>query len=175
MSRNPFADDAPLFDAPPGEEPLFLQPTSRDRMIENVIGAGVLAFVVLTFIFSLINGFGRSANHLFLGLVLLSFTFVAIQLIRWYRLGDLDPKFKFLILTMGVSVVILGIVANVYFWSTTVDPGLASCNGTPVPEYHAKRALFEAATGQCWYICDKGFALDASGGAPGVCKTLPAN
>ncbi|KAI8821976.1 uncharacterized protein EV422DRAFT_525169 [Fimicolochytrium jonesii] len=125
MARNPFADDAPLFEgAPAGDEPLFLHPSNRDRLLENTIGLSVGAVIALTFLFSLWTGIGQSWNNIFLGLVLLAFSGVTYQLILWYRSGDLDPKFKTIILVLFSSDVLLAIIANVYFFA-------AKCPGQP--------------------------------------------
>ncbi|KAI9096050.1 hypothetical protein DFS34DRAFT_623765 [Phlyctochytrium arcticum] len=174
MSRNPFNDESPLFDTRPGDEPLFLEPNSRDRMIENVIGAGVFAFVALTFVFSIINGFGKSGNHFFLGLTLAGFTFVTVQLIRWYRLGELDTKYKLLILVLGASLLLLAVVANVYFWSAGVDQGLVQCHGDPDPDKHGKLGFYQGETRTCWLICDDKYALNSHVAAPGACVSIPS-
>ncbi|KAI8994387.1 hypothetical protein BC832DRAFT_592360 [Gaertneriomyces semiglobifer] len=166
MSRNPFADESPLFGADVAEEPLFLQPNPRDRMIEKGIQAAVLGFVVITFIFSLVTGFSTSFNNLFLGVCLAAFTFTTVQLIRWYRLGDLDPKFKLLILISLASLILLCIVSNVYFWS---DRGVDISACTGLYKDHGRLSMYEKETGQCWWKCDENFCLRGSQ-APGTCK-----
>ncbi|KAJ3147338.1 hypothetical protein HDU89_005689 [Geranomyces variabilis] len=170
MSRNPFADESPLFDGAPADEPLFLQPTSRDRMIENGAGTIIGVFVALTLIFSVIEGFSTSATHFFLGIVLLMFSAVTVQLISWFRLGDLDPKFKLAILTMVLGVCLLVIVANVYFWAPpAINP---VCGNTAAGNAggEEKPLMYDTIDKQCWLRCSAGHGLDRSQSAPGACK-----
>ncbi|KAJ1923132.1 hypothetical protein IWQ60_004422 [Tieghemiomyces parasiticus] len=99
------------------DEPLFGGASRRDRLIEHAVGGVVLLFVSLTVLFSIINGFSKTILHLFLGLAVVMLTLCELQLIRWYRMGDLEPKFKFMIVGLGFSIVYLSIIANVYFWA----------------------------------------------------------
>ncbi|KAJ3084139.1 hypothetical protein HK102_000752 [Quaeritorhiza haematococci] len=148
----------------------------QDKLVENAVGSAVLLFVGLTFIFSLINGFGKSFSHLLLGVCLISFTLITVQLIRWYRLGDLDPKFKFLILTMGLSIVLLGIMVNLYIWAPTY-PNLDSCYGDiqNIENPHGSLGFYDVTSRKCFLKCQDGFYLDLRGGnAPGECKPIPA-
>ncbi|KAI8914059.1 hypothetical protein DFJ77DRAFT_465736 [Powellomyces hirtus] len=173
MARNPFADETPLYDGAESDEPLFLHPTSRDRMIENAIGIGLGLFVALTFIFSIITGFSTSSNNLFMGIALLAFSAVTAQLIGWYRLGDLDPKFKIAILTMGASVLLLAIVANVYFWSPpTINPVCSNMSHGDNGDKDLVPLLYDTLTHTCWYKCPTGQGLDMSVAAPGACKAF---
>ncbi|KAJ1919118.1 hypothetical protein H4219_002167 [Mycoemilia scoparia] len=41
----------------------------------------------------------------------------AIQLVKWYRIGDLEPKFKSLIVALAVGIVFQCVIANIYFWA----------------------------------------------------------
>ncbi|CAG2105862.1 unnamed protein product [Medioppia subpectinata] len=48
-------------------------------------------------------------------LVIISFLASHALLIQWYRLGDLDPKFRYLLLWNSVNICVLCIVAIVYY------------------------------------------------------------
>jgi hypothetical protein len=75
-------------------------------MVENVVSAVVLGFTALTVLFSWINTW-KSAANFFFGLALALLAVSLVSLARWYRLGDLDPKFKFLILALGIDLLLL--------------------------------------------------------------------
>ncbi|KAJ1983356.1 hypothetical protein H4R33_004778 [Dimargaris cristalligena] len=99
------------------DEPLFGGTSRRDKAIELIIGGVGLFFICLTVLFSLIHGFGKSIIHLFFGLGIVALTLCELQLVRWYRMGDLEPKFKYMIASLGVSLLYISIIANVYFWA----------------------------------------------------------
>lgn len=99
------------------DEPLFGHEESRrDQTLHFLAGGSVALFTVLTIIFSIVQGFSKSVVHLFLGASIASIAACLVVLVRWFRNGDLDPKFKFLIAGIGASLTLLCIVANVYFW-----------------------------------------------------------
>ncbi|RUP43112.1 LOW QUALITY PROTEIN: hypothetical protein BC936DRAFT_137589 [Jimgerdemannia flammicorona] len=147
------------------DEPLFGGATPQDKLIEYVVSTVVLTFVALTMVFALVNGFGKSVTHMFIGFTILGFTLCLIQLmdvqpsstdiqpsalshgerasyfrhssstmisgtfqLRWWRLGDLEPKFKYYILAHAFSLTMLCCVAQVYFWTETNCP---HCQGVP--------------------------------------------
>ncbi|KXS10022.1 hypothetical protein M427DRAFT_140090 [Gonapodya prolifera JEL478] len=154
------------------DEPLFGDVSRRDQQTENIVSAVVIGFVALTVIFSWVNTYKGAANFFF-GAGLIVLLLCEVQLVRWYRLGDLDPKFKWLILALGVSVVFFSILANVYFWAAIVTPeshpALAKCIGGNTPDINGHLGLFRSSDDTCWYVCDSGFLLDLSKPAPGVC------
>ncbi|KAF9149508.1 hypothetical protein BG015_008714 [Linnemannia schmuckeri] len=94
---------------------LFGGSTDQERMIEQGAGITVLIFVSLTLLFSIINTH-KSGAHFMLGLIITGFALCLGHLLRAWRNGDLDPKFKYFILTQTVLLTLLCIIANVYFW-----------------------------------------------------------
>ncbi|KAF9091817.1 hypothetical protein BGX29_010740 [Mortierella sp. GBA35] len=85
-------------------------------MIEQGAGITVLVFVSLTLLFSIINTH-KSGAHFMLGLIITGFALCLGHLLRAWRNGDLDPKFKYFILTQTVLLTLLCIIANIYFWA----------------------------------------------------------
>ncbi|KAJ1677142.1 hypothetical protein EV182_006783 [Spiromyces aspiralis] len=98
------------------EEPLFGGISRRDLMMERAVSGVVLTTACITVLMSLIKGFVSSYVHILLGLVIAIFTYCEILLVKWYRIGDLEPKFKYMIAALAVGIVSLCLVANLYFW-----------------------------------------------------------
>lgn len=67
-------------------------------------------------VFGLFRGFIANANHFFMGLCLLANGAGLMVLVRWYGLGDLDPKFRRFIMAGIATYGLLCVVSNVYFW-----------------------------------------------------------
>ncbi|KAI9002133.1 hypothetical protein DFJ74DRAFT_696719 [Hyaloraphidium curvatum] len=157
------------------EEPLFggFQGASRrDKLLENVVSGVTIAFVGITVLFCIVNT-GKAAAHFFLGIVLALLASCEVQLVRWYRLGDLDPKFKWLILGLGASLIMLAGIANAYVWAPAYPSGVAGCGGPPNPDLHGALGLYDTASAECFLKCDGGFLLDKSVAAPGACVPKP--
>ncbi|KAG2218687.1 hypothetical protein INT45_003954 [Circinella minor] len=100
------------------DPPLFEGTTTQERYISNVISFFVMCFVLFTLASSIIHGFGKSPVHLFFGISVLVFALCLRKLIKWWNIGDLDPKFKWVIIAHAGSLSLLCIVANVYIWAT---------------------------------------------------------
>ncbi|KAL7747825.1 hypothetical protein RI367_006760 [Sorochytrium milnesiophthora] len=100
------------------DEPLFLNDTRNDKLYEKAAETVIFAFAGLTVLFGVINGFAKSAAHLFYALELAALVACEFNLIKWYRLGDVDPKFKYLILGLGGCILLQSILGNVYFWAS---------------------------------------------------------
>jgi hypothetical protein len=78
-----------------------------------------------------LTGLSKAGTHLLFGLSIGAFGACQVILvrlvdicditvqIRWYREGDVDPKFKKLVWMLGASLTLLCIVANIYFWAPT--------------------------------------------------------
>ncbi|KAG0329830.1 hypothetical protein BGZ99_000059 [Dissophora globulifera] len=94
---------------------LFLGSSDQERLIEQGAGITILVFVSLTLLFSIINTH-KSGAHLVLGFIITGFALCLGHLLRAWRNGDLDPKFKYFILAQTALLTLLCIIANVYFW-----------------------------------------------------------
>ncbi|XP_043944275.1 transmembrane protein 243 [Protopterus annectens] len=96
--------------------PLFGETSARDRIISLILG-GITAIL---FLVTLISAFvfphlpPRPLNVFFAVCIFLNCISAGI-LIWWYRQGDLEPKFRYLIYYISVSIIILCICANLYF------------------------------------------------------------
>ncbi|ORX96260.1 hypothetical protein K493DRAFT_314592 [Basidiobolus meristosporus CBS 931.73] len=99
------------------DDPLFGGTSRLDVLIEQIVSGVVTVFATLTAIFSVINAFTKGLVHLFFGACVVAFTLCEMKLLQWYRLGDLEPKFKYLILAQGLALLVLCVVGNVYLWS----------------------------------------------------------
>ncbi|KAK3811160.1 MAG: hypothetical protein J3Q66DRAFT_59326 [Benniella sp.] len=112
MSDYTSIDDSQSFSS---HDILFLGATDQERRVEQGAGITVLVFVSLTLLFSIINTH-KSGAHLMLGFIITGFALCLGHLLRAWRNGDLDPKFKYFILAQTVLLTLLCIIANIYFW-----------------------------------------------------------
>ncbi|ORX69974.1 hypothetical protein DL89DRAFT_292656 [Linderina pennispora] len=100
------------------DEPLFGGTSRRDLVIERFGSVYTVAVAVLMLTLSLVRGVQTGvALHALLGVCVVLFAAVQMQLIKWYRLGDLEPKFRFIIFAMAAALTLLSIVASLYFLS----------------------------------------------------------
>jgi len=86
-------------------------------MLELWVTWVVGSFVLTTVLLGFLNGFWRSVPHLLFVFTIVGSTINLLQLLRWLRNGDLEPKFKFFIIKQAIWLVSLCCVANLYFWS----------------------------------------------------------
>ncbi|KAJ1950370.1 hypothetical protein EC988_004412 [Linderina pennispora] len=100
------------------DEPLFGGTSRRDLVIERFGSVYTVAVAVLMLTLSLVRGVQTGVVlHALLGVCVVLFAAVQMQLIKWYRLGDLEPKFRFIIFAMAAALTLLSIVASLYFLS----------------------------------------------------------
>ncbi|CAG2175362.1 unnamed protein product [Oppiella nova] len=85
----------------------------KDRIISLSLFS-VCGLLLLIAIITLVT-IKFNAINLITILVILSFVASHALLIQWYRLGDLDPKFRYLLLWNSVNICVLCIVAIVYY------------------------------------------------------------
>ncbi|XP_054168797.1 transmembrane protein 243-like [Oppia nitens] len=85
----------------------------RDRII-NISLFSLCGILLLIAIITLLT-IQFSAINLITIVVILSFVASHALLIQWYRLGDLDPKFRYLLLWNSINICVLCIVAIVYY------------------------------------------------------------
>ncbi|KAI8142655.1 hypothetical protein BJV82DRAFT_613725 [Fennellomyces sp. T-0311] len=100
------------------DPPLFEGTTAQERFVNNAISAVVMSFVLFTLLSSVVHGFGKSPVHLLFGISVLVFALCLRKLMKWWNIGDLDPKFKWLIIAQAASLSLLCVVANVYIWAS---------------------------------------------------------
>ncbi|XP_032819083.1 transmembrane protein 243 [Petromyzon marinus] len=103
----------------PENTPLFGEASRRDRIINLVLGVFTSLLVVTTLVAAFVLPKGgsshiRGANVYFAVCILLN-CIPMIVLIIWYRLGDLEPKFRTLIYYMSFTMVLLCICAILFF------------------------------------------------------------
>ncbi|KAJ2782187.1 hypothetical protein GGI15_002985 [Coemansia interrupta] len=100
------------------DEPLFGGRSRRDMLIDRFATPYILTISLLTLLVSLYRTYLTNAwPHTLLGLCTVSFALLDVQLVRWYRLGDLEPHFRPVILHLTLSTTLLSILANMYFFS----------------------------------------------------------
>ncbi|ORX54765.1 hypothetical protein BCR36DRAFT_11216 [Piromyces finnis] len=80
--------------------------TRVDRFIDHIIIFLVLVFVTGTFIFLIIEGIRQRIVYIFIALCLFAYMYCEIKLVKYYRKGELESKFKKLILGLGFSIVL---------------------------------------------------------------------
>jgi len=126
------------------ETPLFGEEKPISKWVTWII-AGIVAFVVafstiVGVVFGVINAVPQ---HFMLTCVLLCMTMILAVQYWWYRQGDLDPKFRFLLLGMVVVVILCAITLNAYAWP---DPkkcdDMPHCVGGQVWETKTRRCIF---------------------------------
>jgi len=98
------------------EEPLFGEKKPSTQLILYVIGAIVSVFVLFTIIITVVYGILRDRDHFVLALAMISNYVVLVVLFKWWNKGDLDNKFKYLLVIVVVTVLVTGIACNVYAW-----------------------------------------------------------
>ncbi|KAJ1935345.1 hypothetical protein FBU59_005416 [Linderina macrospora] len=100
------------------DEPLFGGTSRRDLAIERFGSLYTVVVSMLTLVLALVRGVQTGvALHALLGVCVVLFAAVQVQLIRWYRLGDLEPKFRFIIFAMAAALTMLCMVASLYFFA----------------------------------------------------------
>eukprot|EP00164_Ancoracysta_twista_P006896 GFYU01009706.1.p1 GENE.GFYU01009706.1~~GFYU01009706.1.p1 ORF type:complete len:105 (-),score=14.91 GFYU01009706.1:187-501(-) len=96
----------------------LLVPPPRQRSRLAFVG---LVFLGLFLAYTIVIGFvfgSRHYEHILLTLLLLAILFSLATLVSWYSHGDLDPKFKYMIIFNGVTLLYGCAVANAYIWNS---------------------------------------------------------
>ncbi|KAJ1724741.1 hypothetical protein LPJ53_001024 [Coemansia erecta] len=100
------------------DEPLFGGLSRRDMLIDRFANAYIITITLLTLLVSLYRTFTTGTwQHTLLALCTLSFALVEVRLVNWYRRGDLEPHFRPLILHLTLSITLLSVLANMYFFT----------------------------------------------------------
>jgi len=131
------------------EEPLFGEKKQNTKIALYVIAALLTLFVLFTVIVAIIFGI-KDYEHLILAIALIFIYVILAILTKWYWDGDLDPKFKYLLIFILATVLITAIALNAYAWKKPPEPPqLPTCNG-----------LYRFSDGVCLPSCSFGYCLD---------------
>jgi len=147
------------------DTPLFGEERPIDKFIQFALVGTTALFILLTFIFSIVNGVQDNPINIIYGVALLFVGVLVFILWRWYRVGDLDPKFKYLIGLSVLTVILFCIVGNIYFWKKSLDV-YEECPGQ---FYDATVGDSYQYPSRCYNSCPQGFCLDAWATPPGFC------
>jgi len=80
--------------------------TKVDRFIDSTVVLISFLFVSGTFVYLIIEGIKQRILYLFIAICIIAYMYCEIKLIRYYRKGELEPKFKKLILGIGMAIII---------------------------------------------------------------------
>ncbi|KAL1917815.1 uncharacterized protein VTP21DRAFT_3649 [Calcarisporiella thermophila] len=109
------------------DEPLLFEGFSRqDHLIEQLVSIVVIGFVAITAFLTILHGLVSSFIFLVFGMCIVGFAVLLITLLRWYRSGDLEPKFRWYILAHAILLTLLSCVANVYIYYPYSGSSVAS-------------------------------------------------
>ncbi|XP_005089922.1 transmembrane protein 243 [Aplysia californica] len=99
----------------PLDRPLFGAPRSSDRVINLVVGllTGLMVFVTLISAF-VFPSWPPDGVNVFFAFVIVLICGSHLLLIYWYRQGDLEPRFRSMILYNAFNIVMLCVVGNLY-------------------------------------------------------------
>ena len=101
-------DDSP-------ERPLFGEPQPRDRMLNLIVGVFTSIAVAVTLVSAFIFPPGKiNGVNVFFACVTFLICGSHLCLIYWYRQGDLEPKFRKMIIYNAFSIILLCICGNLY-------------------------------------------------------------
>ncbi|KAJ2332321.1 hypothetical protein GGI00_002839 [Coemansia sp. RSA 2681] len=99
------------------DEPLFGGISRREIFIERFANAFIITISLGTVTASLISSvYTGTVLHILLGVCVSLFAAIQVRLVNWYRLGDLEPHFKYMIFALGFAITLLCITANLYFF-----------------------------------------------------------
>ncbi|KAJ1735072.1 hypothetical protein GGI11_002011 [Coemansia sp. RSA 2049] len=99
------------------DEPLFGGISRREIFIERFANAFIISTTMGTLATSVVQAVRTGVYmHTLLGLAVCLFAAIEVRLVNWYRVGDLEPTFKYIIFMLGFSISFLCLVANMYFF-----------------------------------------------------------
>ena len=93
------------------DRPLFGESSPKDKYVNYALMLVAIVTVTAALICSFVHPFPPKGLHVFFAIVIIMNCVSNIFLIRWYREGDLDPKFRTMIIYNTVVVLLLCIVA----------------------------------------------------------------
>eukprot|EP00127_Corallochytrium_limacisporum_P002085 Clim_evm4s102 gene=Clim_evmTU4s102 len=95
---------------------VFREEAPREYYAELVMTVLVFLAVLVTAILSVVRAAEDSSIHVFFGIAVVMMAVNVVTLVKWYREGDLEPKFKKLIWYTAAVLIILCIAADVEFF-----------------------------------------------------------
>ncbi|KAJ2370034.1 hypothetical protein IW150_005009 [Coemansia sp. RSA 2607] len=102
------------------DEPLFGGRSRRDMLIDRFLGGYITVLALVTLAASVYGAYASGVwTHVLLGICTASLASIEVRLVAWYRRGDLEPHFRSIILHLALTLTLLGITANLYFFHTT--------------------------------------------------------
>ncbi|XP_062599972.1 transmembrane protein 243-like [Saccostrea cucullata] len=88
----------------------------RDRMINLVVGVFTSIVVAVTLISAFIfPSFPPNGINVFFAIIIVMICGSHLLLIFWYRQGDLEPKFRRMIIYNAFTIILLCVCGNLYF------------------------------------------------------------
>jgi len=105
---------------------------SQEKWHIYLIGGIVTILVLISAIIGLVEGISENLpQHVILAVMILALYFALFMLYRWWGEGDLDPKFKWLMVWMVLTLILGCIILNVYAF--TVQANDACDDSEPAP------------------------------------------
>lgn len=98
----------------PTDRPLFGVSTRADRVLNLIVGVFVGLFVVITLICALAAVKPPRGLDVFFAICIIFVSISHLILIYWYRQGDIDPKFRYLIYYNAFTILLLCICSLSY-------------------------------------------------------------
>jgi len=98
-------------------QPLFGERKTGNETFFWIVSVLLTLFVLVTVACAIAIGVTKQliGNYIMAAAILFYYSILVI-LTRWYRTGDLDPKFKWILILFVISTVILCIAATIYTW-----------------------------------------------------------
>ncbi|XP_061167979.1 transmembrane protein 243-like isoform X2 [Saccostrea echinata] len=88
----------------------------QDRMINLVVGVFTSIVVAVTLISAFIfPSFPPNGINVFFAIIIVMICGSHLLLIFWYRQGDLEPKFRRMIIYNAFTIILLCVCGNLYF------------------------------------------------------------
>jgi len=152
--------------------PLFDAERKNAQILEYGSAAVVVIFVAFSVIACFVIGIQRKAYEHFVFAILLVLTIgILAILVMWWRQGDLDPKFKWLMLFTAFVVIFSGVAANVYIWQPL--PPAEICFGkwgnSSYYNYGQNKCVQLVEMDNCW-LQKRGFCVQMDSDTRGVCR-----
>ena len=111
--------------------PLFGEDAPKTRAFDLGFGIITIICVLITIGLSFGNNRGEIKLKAFFGVVIGLVTLPQLVLVKWFRDGDLHPKFRVLISYMMLTIVLLCVAGNIYFLDDKAKDWICN-NSAPV-------------------------------------------
>ncbi|XP_067144895.1 transmembrane protein 243-like [Centruroides vittatus] len=98
------------------DRPLFGVSNRTDRVLNLIVGVFVGVLVAITLICAFVADKSNRGLDVFFAFCIVFVSASHLILIYWYRQGDIDPKFRYLIYYNAVTIMLLCICSLCYFF-----------------------------------------------------------